>query len=101
MELNSLLQQITATSSADTIHGLQKKLEHAINELINSNFEKLVQLLYRVDVDEEKVKTLLRQHPGEDAAKIIAALLITRQIEKETTKKRFTQNNSGDEEEKW
>lgn len=58
-----------------------------INELINSDFEKLVQLLYRVDVDEMKLKKMLQENAGMDAGKMIALLLIERQQQKIQSKK--------------
>ena len=53
-----------------------------VNELIMTNFERLVQLLYRIDVSEEKLKKLLRQNPESDAGIIIADLIIERQKQK-------------------
>lgn len=53
-----------------------------INRLIQANFEKLVQVLYRIDVGEEKLKYLLHHHRNENAGDIIAKLIIDRQIQK-------------------
>ena len=53
-----------------------------INQLILTNFERLVQLLYRIDVSEMKLKNLLKENPNEDAGKLIATLIIERQIQK-------------------
>jgi hypothetical protein len=61
---------------------LKEKLSVYINNLIQSDFEKLVSLLYRIDVNEPKLKQLLQQNPGEDAGKIIAELIIERQLQK-------------------
>lgn len=49
-----------------------------INECIQHDFNKLVQLLYRIDVSEEKLKYILQLNPNEDAAKLIAAVIIER-----------------------
>jgi hypothetical protein len=49
-----------------------------INDCINHDFNKLVQLLYRIDVSEQKLKTILQSHPNEDAAKLIAAVIVER-----------------------
>ena len=81
---------------------LQGKLAVYINDLIRYHFEQLVSLLYRIDVSEAKIKSLLQQQPNEDAAKIIAALIIERQIQKIKTRQQFSQrDNNFDEEEKW
>ena len=58
------------------------QLSEEINQMILTNFETLVQLLYRIDVSESKVKMLLNQQPNEDAGKIIARLIIERQLQK-------------------
>ena len=49
-----------------------------INDCIQNDFNKLVQLLYRIDVSEEKLKSILQLNPNEDAAKLIAAVIIER-----------------------
>ena len=49
-----------------------------INECIKHDFNKLVQLLYRIDVSEEKLKYILQLNPNEDAEKLIAAVIIER-----------------------
>jgi hypothetical protein len=68
---------------------LREQLIFLINELINSDFEALVQLLYRIDVDEKKLKQLLQAYADTDAASIIADLIISRQLQKTATKKQF------------
>lgn len=49
-----------------------------INDCIQHDFNKLVQLLYRIDVSEQKLKIILQSHPNEDAAKLIAEVIIER-----------------------
>jgi hypothetical protein len=65
-----------------TIQALEKltpeDLAITINELIKNDFSKLVQLLYRIDVSEAKLKYILQAHPNEDAGKLIAAVVIER-----------------------
>lgn len=88
-------QLLSATAFLD-------ELAEEINSLILTNFERLVQLLYRIDVSEMKLKSLLKENPNEDAGKIIAALIIERQIQK--IKLRQAQASSEDDksdEEKW
>jgi hypothetical protein len=80
-----------------------EELRHALvtylNQLINTNFRQLVQLLYRVDIPENKLRTLLST-PGENAGELIADLIIQRQLEKIETRKNFTppyDDDSGEE----
>jgi hypothetical protein len=79
-EILSLLQQVDSSNTSG--QHLLEELINKINQLIVSDFEKLVQLLYRVDVDEARLKRLLQENAGEDAAKVIALLLIERQQQK-------------------
>ncbi|MBC7867956.1 MAG: hypothetical protein H7X88_10535 [Gloeobacteraceae cyanobacterium ES-bin-316] len=58
------------------------KLCAYINELIINDFERLVSLLYRIDVSEKKIKTFLQRQPGVNAAETIAVLIIERQLQK-------------------
>ena len=81
---------------------LEEKLSASINQLIQNNFEKLVSLLYRIDVSERKLKNLLQDHANENAGKIIAQLIIERQVEKMTLRKKYKKENTGaSDEEPW
>lgn len=63
-----------------------------INDCINHDFNKLVQLLYRIDVSEQKLKTILQSHPNEDAAKLIAAVIIERLAATKAARASFATN---------
>ena len=85
-----------------SLEELKQKLTLHINHLINHDFEKLVFYLYRIDVDETKMKRLLEQKEGENAAGLIADLIIERQIQKIKSRQQFRQrDNDIDEDEKW
>ena len=80
---------------------LQSLLSGHINTLIQKDFQKLLTILYRIDVSEEKLKKLLLQSDVE-AGKIIADLIIERQIQKIKTRQQFSQrDNNIDKEELW
>lgn len=79
----------------------KQNLSAYINQLINHDFEKLVRLLYRIDVSEKKLKSLLAQQQT-DAGIIIAQLIIERQFQKIKTREQFKKrDNNFDEEERW
>jgi hypothetical protein len=91
--------EIAEKRSYNEIHA---ELAAYINDLIKNNFDKLIAYLYRIDVNEEKLKTLLQQKPDEDAGGIIATLIIERQEQKIKFRKQFSHpENDFDEEEKW
>ena len=81
---------------------LQLRVQEKVNELIEHDFGKLVNILYRVDVSEQKLKQLLQSNAGQDAAAIIAALIIERQMEKIKSRRDTRHfNNPDDTEDKW
>lgn len=91
-------------SIPDTIslEELKKEMIVHINHLINHDFEKLVFYLYRIDVNENKMKQLLEQKEGENAAGLITDLIIERQLEKIKSRRKFNQrDNNIEENEKW
>lgn len=67
-----------------------------INECIQHDFNKLVQLLYRIDVSEEKLKYILQLNPNEDAAKLIAAVIIERLAATKAARASFSTTNKID-----
>jgi hypothetical protein len=80
---------------------LKEKLTVHINHLINHDFQKLVSLLYRVDVNENKMRQLLEQKEGEDAPGLIADLIIERQLQKIKSRQETKTNNEIPDDEKW
>ena len=78
-----------------------EKLVNCINELINTNFQALIQLLYRLDISEKKLKESLHQHGGINAAAIISTMIIERQAEKIISKGNNAMKDSIDDEERW
>jgi hypothetical protein len=99
-DINSSLE--IALPEQLSLEELREKLTAYINHLINHDFEKLVFYLYRVDINEKKMKQLLDQQNGEHAAELIADLVIERQIQKIKSRREFRQrDNDISEEEKW
>jgi len=81
---------------------IQEKLSAHINRMIQSNFEQLVNLLYRIDVSEAKIKSLLEIQAGTNAGDLIATLVIERQLQKIKSREQFKTNaGNPSEEEKW
>lgn len=78
-----------------------EQMAASIHEFILHDFEKLIQLLYRLDVNELKLKKILASHPNEDAGKLITALVIERQLEKIRSKETYRPNENIPEEERW
>jgi hypothetical protein len=80
---------------------LKEHLSSHINFLIQSDFQKLVSILYRVDVSESKLKHLLKDNPGYDAANIITELIIERELQKIRSRQEYRNNENISDDEKW
>jgi hypothetical protein len=76
-------------------------LAERINELINSDFQKLVSILYRADISEAKLKQLLKTNPGTDAGLIIADLMIERQEQKIRSRQEYKRDENISDDERW
>jgi hypothetical protein len=89
-------------SPTGTYEQLREKLSVRINEMIQHDFEKLVFHLYRIDVDEARMRALLADKSDENAGGLIADLIIERQLQKLKAKKEFSQKTETESgEEKW
>ncbi len=80
---------------------LLEDLSYHINHLITNDFTALIQLLYRLDVNEEQLRKLLKQQTNEPAANAIAKLIIERQQMKMQMKASFKKDENIPEDEKW
>ncbi|HWJ25983.1 MAG TPA: hypothetical protein VNS32_05540 [Flavisolibacter sp.] len=81
-DINELLALATQTLSLAEQENIKHRLVEHVNYLILNDFPALIQVLYRVDVSENKLKNLLRSKPGTDAAILITNMLLERQAEK-------------------
>lgn len=71
-----------------------------IDQLINHDFSKLVQLLYRMDISEKKLKQTLATSQT-DAGVLIAKMMIERELQKIKSRKEFKKRSDIPEDEKW
>lgn len=78
-----------------------EQLTAFITELIDQDFSRLVQLLYRLDVSEDKLKKVLLDNPEGDAAGMIAKLVMERIEQSRKSKEMFPPPKNIPEDEKW
>ena len=79
----------------------EAQLAVRINQLVNDDFNKLISILYRLDIDEQALRKLL-QNNANDAGTIIADMVIQRQLEKNKSRREFRQRDENiDEADKW
>lgn len=100
----TLLQAMLSTHSEESLRDqlLFENLAAEINHLIQTDFERLVNLLYRIDVSEARLKEMLQSNPDSDAGHVIARLLIERQIQKIRLRREFSADTPPvNDEERW
>lgn len=73
----------------------------AINRLIQTDFAALINILYRLDVREGRLKQVLAAQAGTDAGELIAALIVERHLEKIKTRVKFRKQDDIPDDEKW
>ncbi len=102
LEEGTDLQFSLLRGSAISYQQITEKLAEHIRFLLNKDFNRLIYILYRVDVPEQKVTETLQNHPEQDAGSTIAGLLLERTLQKAYTRQ---QSNNSDEnipdDEKW
>ena len=78
-----------------------EELAKTIENLINTDFEKLVFLLYRIDVSEQKINDLLQNTQAGNAWELIVQAIIERLAEKKASREKYKQEGEIAEEDKW
>ena len=75
---------------------LREVLIKTFDYLVEDDFQKLLQILYKADVDQYKLKSLLENSEGKSSAEVIADAYIERQKAKAETWKKYssTETNS-------
>lgn len=74
----------------------RKQLILAVDQLIQNDFNKLITILYRIDVDEQKLKAALFENPL-PPAETIADMMIERQLQKIKFRKMYKDRNNDHE----
>ena len=69
---------------------LKQAMISAFSYLIENDFPKLIQILYKADVDQYKLKELLENTEGLTSAEVIANAYINRQLAKIETWKKYS-----------
>lgn len=102
LSITEKIIDVTSSIQSAPFDKIRLKLISLINELINKDFDSLVQLLYRIDVSEKKIRAILDQNTGADSATILADLIIERQLQKIESRKHFSNKSEPkSDEEKW
>lgn len=96
------LQFQLSTQETDSYEALRRLLSKYLQELMDRDFHRLLLLLYRVDVSEQRLRQLLKENPEKDAVGLIADLVLERQLEKiKTRRETGRRDNNISDEERW
>ncbi|MDB5191199.1 MAG: hypothetical protein JWQ96_762 [Segetibacter sp.] len=97
LQQHGLLKEINVGNNDQ----LLRLLSLYINELIVNDFSALVQLLYRMDIPEKKLRDVLSGNSS-NAGDVIAQMMIERQLQKIESRKKFKQREEDiPDEERW
>jgi len=101
MDVELFIREWDASQSPVTKEDLKRKLANYVNDLLLHNFDKLVQILYRIDVAEKTLKKVLAENKERDAGELIAELLIKRQEEKIALRQSFPPAENISDDDRW
>lgn len=89
--LISLNQSFEIQTDDKTTYDEQfNKLVLWVEHLIDRDFNRLLSILYRIDVSEQKIKTALIENKGQNPGVIIATLMLEREIQKRKFREMFS-----------
>jgi len=71
----------------------REKLQDLINYLLDNDFERLLNAMYRLDINEEKFRKALANQLSENIACDIAELVIDREMQKVLTRRKYREKN--------
>ncbi len=72
-----------------SIDELKEKLTQIVQYLLDKDFERLLQAMYRIDINEGKLKVALASDPPDLVAPKIATLIIERELQKAESRRRY------------
>ncbi len=76
------ISSVITPEGIDDLTQLKKHLIRKITQLMDSDYEKLINILYRIDINEKKLNELFGSKNREHIPDRLADLIIERQLEK-------------------
>ncbi len=69
---------------------IHRVLTERIHELLEKNVEKLIFILYRIDVGQKRTDEIFNNPSKEEIASLLATAVIERQLEKVKTRRKYS-----------
>ena len=83
------INAVISPDDLETLEQLKEYLTKKISELMENNFDKLVNTLYRIDIDEDKLQLAFTDKNKKKLPEEIAALIIERQLQKIEMRRKY------------
>lgn len=99
--MQTILNKLDITLDQGDYSSAKQMVIQKINDLIQNDFQRLVSILYTIDVSEKKLKQLLKENTSTDAAVIITELMIERQLQKIRSRQEYKKDENISDEEEW
>jgi hypothetical protein len=80
-------------SKEPTPQALVNQLQQVVSILIQKHGSALGQVLYRIDIPEGKIRSLMAATPADERASILAAQILEREAKKVWLRMQFSQNS--------
>lgn len=83
------LQQLFESDNlikAENIPQLEQAVAEAVSHLLQRDLNRLLNILYRIDVDERQVKQAMKAPTQDEVALLVARLIIKRELQKAQTR---------------
>jgi hypothetical protein len=97
---SELAREFNISETGDP-NALLSELAEYINHLIQTDFNRLVAILYRIDISEDTLNLTLKGNQGTDAGLLIARLVLERQLQKIQMRQQFKPQQDIPDDEKW
>ena len=83
------INAVISAEDLETLEQLREYITNKISELMDNNFDKLINTLYRIDVNEDKLQLAFMDKNKEKLPESIANLIIERQLQKIEMRKKY------------
>ncbi len=88
-ELENFNKDIFQISHTNPFDLLVEKLAFVINDFLDYDMSKLLNILYKIDVNEQQLKMILSEEQPENIAYKIAVLVVEREKQKVLTREKY------------
>jgi hypothetical protein len=85
----SVFPEETSLHDLDNMNELQQRLSLVVGKMLRDDYQGLLNLLYRVDVNEKKYREAIAQKDTTQISSSVAKLIIDRLVEKYIFRRRY------------